>query len=178
MTSKKSENEILVTGSRFFEVPGVKGTSSEMEKMMADPDIDELQILSYDITVHATEFLKLLRKAIKSGVNTTMIYNIHSKKEMKKKFRADAIKELKNLSSEHSHFNFIPFPIDGKMLHAKVVIVDRRRAYVGSSNFTWGGMSKNYEVGILVGENESYTLSKLVDSLLPKDFSNAYNITI
>lgn len=169
MTSKKSENEILVTGSKFFEVPSVKGTSSEMEKMMSDLDVDELQILSYDITVHAAGFLKLLREAIGRGVNTTVIYNIPSKKEMKKKFRADAINELKSLSSKHAHFKFIPFPIDGKILHAKVVIADRRKAYVGSSNFTWGGMSKNYEVGIMVGEKESYILAKLVDSLLPKE---------
>ena len=168
MTLEKFDSEILVTGSKFFDVSSVKGTSSEMEKMMADPNIEELQVLSYDITVHATEFLKLLRGVIERGVNTTMIYNIHNKKEMKKKFRADAIQELKKLSSKHTHFNFIPFSIKGKILHAKVVIADRRRAYVGSSNFTWGGMSKNYEVGLIVGENESYTLSKLVDALLPR----------
>jgi len=163
-----SENKILVTGSKFLDVPGVKGTSSVMEKIMSD-DIDELQILAYDITTNAAEFLNLLRKAIKRGVTTTLVYNTPSQKQMELKIRADAINELKRLSSEHQHFNFVPFPIDGKMLHAKVVIANRKKAYVGSSNFTWGGMSKNYEVGILVGEKESYILSKIVDSLLPSD---------
>ena len=167
MMSEKLENEILVTGSKFLDVSGVKGTSSVMEKLMSGPDLNELQILAYDITIHAAEFMKLLRKAIIGGVNTTLIYNVPTKKEMKKKYRADAINELKHLSSENSHFKFIPFPVDGKMLHAKVIIVNRRIAYVGSSNFTWGGMSKNYEVGMVVGEKSSYILAKLVDSLLP-----------
>ena len=162
------ENEVLVTGSKFLDITGVKGTSSVMEKIMSD-NVDELQILAYDITTNATEFLNLLRKAIKRGVTTTLIYNTPRQKQMELKSRADAIKELERLSSEYSHFNFIPFPIGNKILHAKVVIANRKRAYIGSSNFTWGGMSKNYEVGILVGEKESYVLSKIVDSLLPRD---------
>ena len=169
MSSKKSENEILVTGSKFLGVSGVKGTSSIMEKIMSE-NVDELQILAYDITTNAVEFLNLLRNAIKGGVMTTMIYNIPSEEQMKQKSRADAINELKHLSSKHTNFIFVPFPVDGKILHAKVVIANRKRAYVGSSNFTWGGMSKNYEVGMMVGEDDSYILSKLVDSLLLNDF--------
>ncbi len=167
MISKKFENEILVTGSKFLGVSGVKGTSSNMEKIMSE-NVEELQILAYDITTNAVEFLNLLRKAILGGVTTTMIYNTPNGNQIKQKSRIDAINELKHLSLKYKNFNFVPFPIDGKILHAKVVIANRQRSYVGSSNFTWGGMSKNYEVGIMVGEKESYMLSKLVDSLLPK----------
>ncbi|MBT5171192.1 MAG: hypothetical protein HOL90_02825 [Candidatus Nitrosopelagicus sp.] len=167
MTSENSENEILVTGSKFLGVSGVKGTSSVVEKIMSE-NIDELQILAYDITTNAVEFLDLLRSAIKGGVKTTMIYNTPKGDQMKQKSRVDAINELESLSSKYNNFIFVPFPVDGKILHAKVVIANRKKAYVGSSNFTWGGMSKNYEVGMVVGEDDSYTLSKLVDSLLPR----------
>jgi phosphatidylserine/phosphatidylglycerophosphate/cardiolipin synthase-like enzyme len=167
MTSKNLENEVLVTGSKFLGVPGVKGTSSMMEKLMSE-DLDELQILSYDITTHAKEFLNLLKNAIKSGVKTTMVYNVPSEEQMRQKSRSNAIDELKQMHLEFGNFIFVPFPVDGKILHAKVVIANRKKAYVGSSNFTWGGMSKNYEVGMVVGEHDSYILSKLVDSLLPR----------
>jgi phosphatidylserine/phosphatidylglycerophosphate/cardiolipin synthase-like enzyme len=166
MISENSENEILVTGSKFLGVSGVKGTSSVVEKIMSE-NIDELQILAYDITTNAVEFLDLLRNAIKGGVKTTLIYNTPKDEQMKQKSRSDAINELEFLSSKYDNFVFVPFPVDGKILHAKVVIANRKKAYVGSSNFTWGGMSKNYEVGMVVGENDSYILSKLVDSLLP-----------
>lgn len=52
-----------------------------------------------------------------------------------------------------------------KMLHAKVVVVDREKALLGSANFSWGGMSAHYEVGVFLEGTEAYTLSKLVDDV-------------
>lgn len=52
-----------------------------------------------------------------------------------------------------------------KMLHAKVVVVDREKAVLGSANFSWGGMSAHYEVGVLLEGPEAWTLSKLVDDV-------------
>ena len=164
MSDTSFPSEILVTGSKFLDVSGVKSTSSVLEKLMTD--VDELQILAYDITANAREFLELLKKAVLGGIKTTVIYNPPNDEQQKQKSRTDAIDDLVQLSSEHKNFKFLKFPVDGKTLHAKVIVADRKRAYVGSSNFTWGGMSKNYEVGVLVGEDESYVLSKLVDSLM------------
>lgn len=52
-----------------------------------------------------------------------------------------------------------------QMLHAKVVVVDRKKAVLGSANFSWGGMAAHYEIGVLLEGDEAWTLSKLVDDV-------------
>ena len=55
-----------------------------------------------------------------------------------------------------------------RQLHAKVLIVDRMKALVGSANFTLGGMFTNYEVGVKVEGEAAWKLAALVDSLVYK----------
>lgn len=38
----------------------------------------------------------------------------------------------------------------GRVCHAKLVIVDRRLAVVGSHNWSWSSLSKNFEVSVVV----------------------------
>lgn len=52
-----------------------------------------------------------------------------------------------------------------QILHAKVVVVDRKKAILGSANFSWGGMAAHYEIGIFLEGDEAWTLSKLVDNV-------------
>jgi phosphatidylserine/phosphatidylglycerophosphate/cardiolipin synthase-like enzyme len=43
-------------------------------------------------------------------------------------------------------------PADGAVLHAKALVVDGRRALVGSANLTQRALTANLEVGVLVGD--------------------------
>ncbi len=52
-----------------------------------------------------------------------------------------------------------------QMLHAKVIVADRKKAVLGSANFSWGGMSAHYEIGVLLEGKDAWTLSKLVDEV-------------
>lgn len=42
-------------------------------------------------------------------------------------------------------------------LHAKLVMIDQHKAYIGSINFTTQSMDKNREVGIIISESKSLT---------------------
>jgi cardiolipin synthase len=53
----------------------------------------------------------------------------------------------------------------GSQLHAKILVADRTRGLVGSSNFSWSGLVGNHEVGILVEGDEAWALAVLVDTL-------------
>ena len=55
---------------------------------------------------------------------------------------------------------------NGRQLHAKVIVVDRKGAVIGSANFSWGGMVANYEVGVLIDGYEAWKMAKLIDELL------------
>lgn len=50
--------------------------------------------------------------------------------------------------------------------HAKAVIVDRRRAYLGSANFTTNGMGRFLEIGVIVEGEKVAALADLVDAVL------------
>jgi len=52
-----------------------------------------------------------------------------------------------------------------KMLHAKVIVVNGEKAVVGSANFSWGGMSGHYEVGIYLEGDEARTLAEIVTAV-------------
>ncbi len=49
--------------------------------------------------------------------------------------------------------------------HAKLVVVDRSRAYVGSANFTAAGFARNVEVGIQVEGAQVDEVARLLDAL-------------
>ena len=53
----------------------------------------------------------------------------------------------------------------GNQLHAKVVVVDRKKAVVGSANLTGPGMYANYETEVLLRNKPAWMLGKVVDRL-------------
>lgn len=73
---------------------------------------------------------------------------------------------LAALSAEYSWVTVVDFTYTtGNQIHAKVVVVDRRKAVVGSANFSWRGMYGNYEIGVLIRNKPAWTLGKIVDRL-------------
>lgn len=48
------------------------------------------------------------------------------------------------------------------LMHAKVVVADRRRMLVGSANFTSGGLNSNLELGVLIEGPAAESVCRLV----------------
>jgi len=51
-------------------------------------------------------------------------------------------------------------------LHAKVIISDRRKAFIGSSNITIGGTLLNHEIGVITEGREVWILADLIYSVI------------
>lgn len=51
----------------------------------------------------------------------------------------------------------------GRQLHAKVLVSDRKKALVGSANFSWGGMIANYEIGIMLEGDAAWKMAEIID---------------
>ena len=51
-------------------------------------------------------------------------------------------------------------------LHAKVIVVDRRKAIIGSSNLSRRGFLTNYELALLLEGSTATTVASVVDKLL------------
>jgi phosphatidylserine/phosphatidylglycerophosphate/cardiolipin synthase-like enzyme len=49
-------------------------------------------------------------------------------------------------------------------IHAKLIIADHSRGYLGSANLSGGGLDKNFEVGVALAPDQAGALERLVDS--------------
>jgi len=121
---------------------------------------EEIQMLAYLLRPSAKPILGLLNDAARRGIRITIIMNsIQSQPEVIRKW-------LKNISSDSPLVKVIDFKRQrGALLHAKVLVVDRKKALVGSANFSWGGMVGNYEVGVTLEGECAWKMACIVDRL-------------
>ena len=58
-------------------------------------------------------------------------------------------------------------------LHAKLIVVDREKALIGSSNLSWNGEVANYELAILIEDNnEANKIASTADRLINSNLVN------
>jgi len=153
--------QILATGSEFLK-GGVRGTGPVIEEMIKSSE-KEIQIMAYVISLHASKFLDYLEEALQKEVKMTIILNRLDEQDEKIK------KKIKKMERQYRKLKVINFtdPLGGD-LHAKVIVVDRKKAVIGSANFSWHGMSHNYEVGVQIEGDSAWKLGKLIDDLVEK----------
>jgi phosphatidylserine/phosphatidylglycerophosphate/cardiolipin synthase-like enzyme len=52
------------------------------------------------------------------------------------------------------------------LLHAKLVVADRKRMILGSANLTRPGLSHNLEAGVVLGEREAGEIVGIIEGLM------------
>lgn len=48
------------------------------------------------------------------------------------------------------------------LLHSKIIIIDSRRGYLGSANISFSAFEKNFEVGVELAVEQSYSIETLI----------------
>lgn len=121
----------------------------------------EIQLVAYVFTPQAEQILDLIRQAAERGVSVTIVVN--NFRSQNEKIRSEII----SLQQKYSRTKIVDFrDKSGRQLHAKVLVVDRKSAVIGSANFSWGGMVTNFEIGVLlIGEN-AWKVGQIVDTLV------------
>jgi len=154
-----SSVQLLGTGPEFAR-EGVRGIEPVVEELILSARRD-IHILAYLFTPQATNFLRLLEEAAQRSVEIRILVNRLDQQHTRIRSRLRSLErscdtvEVVTLGSEH-----------GRQLHAKVVVADRKRAVIGSANFSWGGMVANYEIGVLVEGQAAWKMAELIDSLI------------
>ncbi len=152
------DTEILATGPEFVR-EGVRGIEPVLEELIQEAS-DEIQIVAYVITERASHILSLLDNACSRGVKVTLIINkFHS--------QANTIKtNLKHLVSKYRNIQVIDFyKYNQKQVHAKALVVDRRKGIIGSANLSWNGMYGNYEIGVFISKDQAWMVARIIDIL-------------
>ena len=156
--------QILATGSEFVK-QGLRGTQPVIDDLVENAE-SEIHMLAYKFGPDI-DLWKKLEKKLDGGIQITLVV---SRKEQN-----DAVKErLDNLQEKFGDNNFHLTDFenpDGGLLHAKVIVADRKKAVIGSANFSLGGMQNHYELGVLLSEDEAksssvaWKLASLIETL-------------
>jgi phosphatidylserine/phosphatidylglycerophosphate/cardiolipin synthase-like enzyme len=151
------KTEILGTGPEIIK-NGTRGVEPVIEEIIKNAR-KEIQIAAYVLTSRALHLIELLVDAAKRGVKITLILNARTCRDKEISLKLDYLVE------SFPHVRVINFRSLKKQLHAKVIVVDRNTAIIGSANFSWGGMYSNYEIGVLVEGNQAWEVAKILDQL-------------
>jgi cardiolipin synthase len=149
--------EILATGERFIG-KGFRAIEPSIEELIKSAK-NEIQIATFLFKDTARPVLDLLRAAAERGVKLTIAVN--QLKEQPK----EIVQRLGELGREYPHVRIVDFVGVGGILHAKVLVADRKVAIVGSANFTWHGFVTNHELAVLVRGQPAWDLASLLDRL-------------
>ena len=119
-----------------------------------------IHIMSFVFTPSAMNILDLLETAAQKGVNIKIVLNRLERQDSGVKAKLKFLKLSYPESVTLVDFN----GPNNRQLHAKVLVIDRKIAFVGYATLSWSGMTSNYEIGIIVHDSGAWQLANLIDS--------------
>jgi len=154
-----TDAQIVVTGEELVG-RGHRGFEPVVQEMIEGAR-SEVQLVAFVFTPAAIGLLDMVGGLADRGVQVTIVVN------RLEKLKPEVKTWLKEAPRRWRSVKIGNFSSGGKReLHAKLCVVDRKRAVVGSANFTWGGLVSNYEVGVELHGESAWKLAVLVDELL------------
>ena len=134
-------NKVLAvaTGEKWVGY-GVRSFSSMIEEIM---NCAEKELVMTAYVISDMNIVKNIKNALEKGISVEIFIYLPDPAH-----RTGATDEILRLKDEYSYLTI--HMISDKILHAKVLVADGRKVLAGSANPTFGGMVKNYELGLLV----------------------------
>lgn len=165
----KTQSQVVVTGLAWMG-SGIGSIESAMERVFREAQ-HELLITSYAISNATDLMLDWFEAALARGVLIRMVINrIHEQP-------AEVVARLTNLHKMYPHFYLYSFTDEqGYDLHAKVIVVDRKMALVGSFNLSRRGLLNNHELALFVEGKSAEQVASAIDGLLLSPSISQINI--
>ncbi len=175
-------NQIACSGDYWGD--GLVGSLSDLfyETLRPDNVAQRVQICTYTLgrkNDEVEEFFTILKALVDNRREVVLIVNDEKSGtfESCSLFAKAKLKELdKGSKGKFKYYFFNSKLHGGKILHAKLVVVDRKIALIGSANISKKALSLNYEIMLKVsGEYAVSRLSLMLDNLVKmlEDESNA-----
>lgn len=112
---------------------------------MLDSARKEILLTAY--LINNKDIIEKIHNALARGVRVRVIINSPENQQFK-----GAIQQLRMLENSYPNMKISGF--NEAVMHAKVLVVDRKDALISSANLTVSGMTNNYEMGFLVKDEE------------------------
>jgi len=144
MNSQKSTTAIILTTGNRLKIKEFRNIDTVSHDLLENAR-EQIHLVSYVITDGASWLVDLIEKNLQKGRSVKFIVN-----------ELDPSKEIANrlysMRAQYENFTLVEFSkkYPGETIHAKAIVVDRRKAIIGSMNFTWGGMVGNHEIAVLI----------------------------
>lgn len=162
--SRASIPQVLVTGRLWLGADGARSIGTSMIELLKGAK-QEIIIVAYRLTVAVPEFVSSIESALARGCYVRIV------RDRANEIVAAEENYIENLLKYYStvsvwDFKEISPPNSNCALHAKMVIVDRSSAIIGSANFSKNGMLQNHEIAVRLSGAEVKSLGVTCDQLI------------
>lgn len=153
---------VVVTGTEWMG-SGIGSIESALERLFREAS-QEIILAVYTISSGAESTVRWLENALARGVTIKFVTNQLPQTVPQVVYHLVALRNI------YPHLYFYEFTgTDQEDLHAKVVVVDRRLALVGSSNLSYRGMITNLELALLVEGPVVADVARALDILIASE---------
>ncbi|NOJ73981.1 phospholipase D-like domain-containing protein [Paenibacillus alvei] len=156
--------KILATGLGWLG-NGVESITTNTEQLLLNARY-EICIAAYNISSGALEFLEQINTPLSRGVDVRILVNKY------KNHHPRVINFFEGLSKRYGTVSIYDYiQQDGYDLHAKMVIVDRECAIIGSSNMSRRGLFENHELAVMITGDEVEKVQGAFDLLCTNKYT-------
>ncbi|HEY9804548.1 MAG TPA: phospholipase D family protein [Leptolyngbyaceae cyanobacterium] len=159
--------QTVVTGLAWMGT-GVRSVKSALKDILKNAK-QEVLLCAYSITGGADEILEEFEDCLKRGIKFKAVINRFEQQPQ------DIQEYFLNIIKLYSYCHIYDFNSQTEELHSKLIIVDRSIALIGSANLSMRGMKQNYELGIIIQDEEVRAISNSFDNLI--DFPSVSLVT-
>lgn len=148
---------------------GIGSIVTTLEEMLLEAE-REIHILAYAVSDGAERLFTILTDRLRAGVRVTMIIQ---RLDQQHQHAPERLKRL--VASYPNTFLLFDFtPEEQEALHAKSVVVDRKKAFVGSANLSFNGLIRNYELGVVIQGTTASDIAGIIEKL--KTHTDAHQV--
>ena len=164
-SSQTERPEVLVTGLEWLG-GNVRSLSAKLGEVIRAAEFT-LDITVYSLTDGADELLAVINEKAAVGVRIRIIVDdLESVEDYNKFFLRAKLREMIQRNPETFQVYNFPHESNTDGLHAKVVVVDRTHALIGSANLSFRGLLSTHELGVLVYGETARTTAECIDKLI------------
>ncbi|MDR4998969.1 phospholipase D family protein [Brevibacillus parabrevis] len=163
------EIKILATGLGWLG-NGVESITANLEELILNAQY-EIMICAYKISTGASDVLELINAPLSRGVDVRILVNqFHN-------HHSAAQAMLASFSRKFINYKLYDFTHpDGFDLHAKMIVVDRERAIIGSSNISRRGFFENHELAVMLSGQDVNKVANAFEKLVTHQFTKKIDL--
>ena len=152
---------VVVSGSSWMG-SGLGSIESAIHRLFTMAN-DEIIIVAYAISSATPQLFEHLRSVLQRGTRIRVVINRFVQQP------TTVQQQLHQLHRTFPHllqiYSFTPHNNEAD-LHAKIILVDRHYALVGSANLSLRGLMDNHELGVVVEGKGAADIATAIDQLL------------